>query len=74
MQLSPLGLRAIRRLTVLGLTSLRVEIKPWGRQLQHADYGTFSVSSQSDHYRLTVGDFSGTAGNSVSSQESEVVS
>ncbi|CAH1787819.1 unnamed protein product, partial [Owenia fusiformis] len=48
--------------------SLTVELTTWPPQSEtrHAKYSVFDVSDESDNYRLTIGSYSGTAGNSLS--------
>ena len=60
-----LGYANIHRLTASGNTVLRVELEDWGGNTAYAEYGTFEVDDESNKYRLTVGAYSGTAGNSL---------
>nr|BAB60707.1 ficolin 4 [Halocynthia roretzi] len=60
-----LGLETIHQLTKNGNYELRVDIGDWEGERRYAQYGTFSISGSNDNYRLTVGDYSGTAGDSL---------
>ena len=61
-----LGNDNIHRLTASGNTVLRVELEDWDGNTTYAVYGTFEVDNESNKYRLTVGAYSGTAGDSLS--------
>ena len=54
-----LGLDKIRRLIKLGQNVLRVNLTDWKNDTKYAKYGSFSVASESDGYRLNVGSYSG---------------
>ncbi|XP_028517410.1 ryncolin-1-like [Exaiptasia diaphana] len=60
-----LGNDYIHRLTARTPSSLRVEIEHWDGTQIYAKYGSFSVGDESDKYRLRVGGYSGTAGDSL---------
>uniref|UniRef100_A0A1X7TKK6 Fibrinogen C-terminal domain-containing protein n=1 Tax=Amphimedon queenslandica TaxID=400682 RepID=A0A1X7TKK6_AMPQE len=60
-----LGLSKIHRLTKEGSNTLRVDLGDFGNNKAYASYSTFSVSDGSTEYILTVGGYSGTAGNSL---------
>uniref|UniRef100_A0A1X7T2Z1 Fibrinogen C-terminal domain-containing protein n=1 Tax=Amphimedon queenslandica TaxID=400682 RepID=A0A1X7T2Z1_AMPQE len=60
-----LGLSKIRRLTKEGSNTLRVDLGDFEGKEAYANYSTFSVSDGSTEYILTVGGYSGTAGNSL---------
>ena len=61
-----LGLEKIHRLTAKDLrATLRVEVRHRNGKNGYAKYMTFRVSAESDKYRLTVGGYSGNAGNSL---------
>ncbi|XP_020909468.1 ryncolin-2 [Exaiptasia diaphana] len=60
-----LGNDYIHRLTERIASSLRVEIGDWDGSRKYAKYGSFSVGDESDKYRLSVGGYSGTAGDSM---------
>ena len=59
-----LGNDNIHRLTAAGNTVLRVELEDWNNNSRYAEYGVFKVDDESNKYRLTVGSYSGTAGDS----------
>nr|BAB60705.1 ficolin 2 [Halocynthia roretzi] len=60
-----LGLETIHQLTKNGNYELRVDIGNWEGERRYAQYGTFSIAGSNDNYRLTVGEYSGTAGDSL---------
>ena len=51
--------------TATGNWLLRVELEDYDGSARYADYEAFSVSDSSDKYRLSVGDYSGNATNSM---------
>ena len=60
-----LGNDKIHRLTVARPSSLRVELEDWSGVRVYAKYGTFNISDEQAKYRLKVGSYSGTAGDSL---------
>ena len=54
-----LGLNKIHRLTKSGQNVLRVDLMDWKYNKRYAKYGSFSVASESDSYKLNVGTYSG---------------
>ena len=60
-----LGNDKIHRLTASRPSSLRVELKDWNRGEAYAKYGKFSIGDEQALYRLEVGSYSGTAGDSL---------
>ena len=60
-----LGLSKIHRLTQEGSNSLRVDLKNSTNYAAYAQYSTFSVGDNTTEYTLTVGGYSGTAGDSL---------
>ena len=60
-----LGLSKIHRLTKEGSNTLRVDLGDFEGNRAYANYSTFSVSDGSTEYILTVGGYSGTAGDSL---------
>ena len=54
-----LGLDRIHHLTKLGQDVLRVDLMDWTSDTAYAKYGSFSVASESDGYKLNLGSFSG---------------
>ena len=63
-----LGLELLHRLTSSLQYELRVDLADWSGQTAYAKYSTFSIANASDGYRLTVGGYSGTAGDSMYAQ------
>ena len=60
-----LGLSKIHRLTKEGSNTLRVDLGDFEGNTRYANYSTFSISDGSTEYILTVGGYSGTAGDSL---------
>ena len=60
-----LGLSKIYRLTKEGSNTLRVDLGDFEGNTSYANYSTFSISDGSTEYILTVGGYSGTAGDSL---------
>ena len=60
-----LGLSKIHRLTKEGSNTLRVDLGDFEGNTAYANYSRFSISDGSTEYILTVGGYSGTAGNSL---------
>ena len=61
-----LGNKNIHRLTDSGYTVLRVELTDYNGKTAWAEYGKFGVASEVDNFRLSVGSYSGNAGDSLS--------
>ena len=62
-----LGNDNIHRLTASGNTVLRVELEDWSNNTAYAEYGVFKVDNENNKYRLIVGFYTGTAGDSLAS-------
>ena len=60
-----LGLSKIHRLTKEGSNTLRVDLGDFEGNTAYANYSTFNVGNSSTEYILTVGGYSGTAGDSL---------
>ncbi|XP_031575326.1 ryncolin-1-like [Actinia tenebrosa] len=60
-----LGNDYIHRLTARTPSTLRVELEDWAGIRKYAKYGSFSVNGESDNYRMSVGSYSGNAGDSL---------
>ena len=60
-----LGNDKIHELTSNGNTELRVELEDWDGNTAYAKYGIFKVADESKKYKLTVGSYSGTAGDAL---------
>ena len=62
-----LGLSKINRLTKEQSNTLRVDLGDFDGNTRYAQYTTFSVGNSTTEYTLTVGGYSGTAGDSLAS-------
>ena len=60
-----LGNDKIHRLTASRPSSLRVELEDWNGVKVYAKYGKFNIADEQAQYRLEVGSYSGTAGDSL---------
>ena len=60
-----LGNDKIHRLTASRRCSLRVELEDWDGVKAYAKYGKFNIGDEQAQYRLEVGSYSGTAGDSL---------
>ena len=60
-----LGLGKINRLTKEQSNTLRVDLGDFDGNTRYAQYTTFSVGDSTTEYTLTVGEYSGTAGDSL---------
>ena len=60
-----LGNDKIHRLTASRPSSLRVELEDWNDDRVYAKYGKFHIGDEQTLYRLEVGSYSGTAGDSI---------
>ena len=60
-----LGNDNIHRLTAAKPCSLRVELKDWNGVRVYAKYDKFNIGDEQTNYRLEVGSYSGTAGDSL---------
>ena len=60
-----LGNDKIHRLTAARPRSLRVEVEDWNGVRAYAKYGKFNIGDEHAKYRLDVGSYSGTAGDSL---------
>ncbi|PFX13812.1 fibrinogen-like protein A [Stylophora pistillata] len=61
-----LGNDKIHRLTACRCSTLRVELEDWSSTKVYAKYGKFDIGDEQTQYRLRVGSYSGTAGDSLS--------
>jgi len=62
-----LGNDKIHQPTASRPSSLRVELEDWNRVKAYAKYGKFNIGDEQAQYRLEVGSYSGTAGDSFAS-------
>jgi ficolin len=60
-----LGNRNLNLLTSSTQTELRVDMRALNGSTAYAQYSNFSVGTEADNFRLTVGGYSGTAGDSL---------
>ena len=60
-----LGLSKINRLTKQRSNTLRVDLKDFDSNTAYAQYSTFNVGNSTTKYTLTVGGYSGTAGDGL---------
>ena len=60
-----LGNDKIHRLTAARPSTLRAELEDWNGVRAYAKYGKFKIGDEQAKYRLEVGSYSGTAGNSL---------
>ena len=60
-----LGLDKIHRLTARRPSELRVEVGDWSGGRAYAKYGIFGVGDEQSLYQLSVGSYSGSAGDSL---------
>ena len=63
-----IGLDNLHTLAAAGKNAtLHVDLRHhnFGNKTFYARYGRFEISEEADGYRLTIGDFSGTAGNGL---------
>ncbi|KAL9967871.1 hypothetical protein ACROYT_G026170 [Oculina patagonica] len=60
-----LGNDKIHRLTAYKPSTLRVELEDWSGGKAYAKYGKFNIGDEQANYRLEVGSYSGTAGDSL---------
>ena len=59
-----LGNDNLHRLTSAGSVTLRVDLADFEGDIRYAEYTTFKVADEADKYRLSIGGYSGTAGDS----------
>ena len=60
-----LGNDKIHRLTAARPSTLRVELEDWNEVRVYAKYGKFNIGDEQAKYKLEVGSYSGTAGDSL---------
>ena len=60
-----LGNDNLHRLTTTDNVTLRVDLEDFDGNITYAEYTTFKVANESDKYRLLVGGYKGTAGDSM---------
>lgn len=57
------GNEKIHRLTTSGKYELRVDLTSWEGESWYAVYKLFNIGDEESQYQLTLGQYSGTAGN-----------
>ena len=67
-----LGNDKIHRLTAARQSSLRVEREDWNGVKAYAKYGKFNIGDEQAKYRLQVGSYSGTVGDSLTSDHNNM--
>ena len=67
-----LGNDKIHRLTAARPSTLRVELEDWNGVRVYAKYGKFNIGDEQAKYRLEVGSYSGTAGDSLVSSHNRM--
>ena len=60
-----LGNDNLHRLTASDDVMLRVDLEDFDGNIAYAEYTTFQVADKADKYRITIGGYNGTAGNSM---------
>ncbi|XP_078358216.1 ryncolin-1-like [Oculina patagonica] len=63
-----LGLDKIHRLTNSDSYKLRVDLADWEGETKYAEYDTFAISDEASKYELSLGSYSGSAGDALSRQ------
>ena len=58
------NLNFLHRLTDANDVMLRVDLEDFEGNITYAEYKTFKVADEADRYRLTLGEYNGTAGDS----------
>ena len=61
-----LGLEKLHRLTKNGVWKLRVDLEDIYNNTAYAEYSNFAIGDESTKYTLSIGEYSGTAGDSLS--------
>ncbi|KAL9982271.1 hypothetical protein ACROYT_G004297 [Oculina patagonica] len=65
-----LGNDNLHRLTAADDVMLRVDLEDFDGDIRYAEYTTFKVADEGDKYRLSIGGYFGTAGNSMDTHNS----
>ena len=60
-----LGNDNLHRLTAADVVLLRVDLEDFDGDTRYAEYTTFRVANEGDKYRLLIGGYSGTVGDSL---------
>ena len=67
-----LGNKNLQRITTAFNTSLYIELEDWDQNKAYAKYSHFRVAAGISNYQLSVGSYSGTAGNSLLRPDSKL--
>ena len=65
-----LGNDNLHRLTAIANVTMRAYLKDFDGDIRYAEYTTFKVADESDNYRLLIGEYRGTAGDSTTGSHS----
>ena len=65
-----LGNDNLHRLTAIANVTMRAYLKDFDGDIRYAEYTTFKVADESDNYRLLIGEYRGTAGDSTTASHS----
>ena len=65
-----LGNDNLHRLTAADDVKLRVDLEDFDGNIKYAEYKTFKVADEGDKFRLLIGGYSGTAGDSMADHNS----
>ena len=60
-----LGLEKLHRLTTYGVWQIRVDLEDFSGNSAYAEYSNFAIGNELTNYRLSIGGYSGTAGDSL---------
>ena len=60
-----LGNENLQRLTAVNNITMRVDLEDFVGDIGYAEYTTFKVADEADKYRLLIGGYNGTAGDSM---------
>ena len=63
-----LGNDNLHRLTTVSDVTMRVYLEDFDGNIRYAEYTTFKVADEEDKYRLFIGGYNGTAGDSITYQ------
>ena len=69
-----LGLHTIHEITRRYDTTLRIQLQDWDDNIRYAEYEQFSISGEDDGYRLSIGAYSGDAGDSLAENNGQMFS
>ncbi|XP_063443138.1 fibrinogen-like protein 1 isoform X1 [Mytilus trossulus] len=51
--------------------TLRIDLQDWNNETRYAEYDTFFIGNETTYYKLTIGDYNGTVGDSILSPSRE---